>query len=148
MKCPFCRSRNTEVYNSRTTKFENQIWRRRRCQQCHEAFTTYEAADLGFLKVLKQSGRPERYSRAKLYSSLAHALQTVPHQETTIDAVTDSVEAKLLDLKKKELSSQEIASIVLSTLKHFNVAAFMRYLADQGQPTSTAELNKILRRLK
>lgn len=146
MKCPFCRQPDTEVYNTRDTKFGTQIWRRRRCQNCHEAFTTYEAPDLSFLKVVKKSGRKERYSRAKLYSGLYGAFLRIPAKETTVDAVTDTIEAKLLDTKQRELTSSAIAQIVLVTLKHFNTAAFVRYLAYQTDLASDAQLKKELKK--
>jgi transcriptional repressor NrdR len=146
MKCPFCRGDDTEVYNSRTTKSATQIWRRRRCLACHESFTTYEAPDLGFIKVIKKTGRKQRYSRAKLYSGIYGAFLSIPSKETTVDAVTDTVEAKLLDLKQAQISSSEIAKIVLTTLKHFNTAAFVRYLAYQADLASDAQLKKELRK--
>lgn len=148
MKCPYCRSDATEVYNTRPTHSGGQIWRRRRCQNCHEAFTTYEAADLGFLKVVKKSGKKERYSRAKLYSGIYGAFLSIPRKETTVDAVTDTVEAKLLDTRQRELPTDQIAAIVLSTLKHFNLAAFMRFLAYQTNPASPAELDRALRKYR
>jgi transcriptional repressor NrdR len=146
MKCPFCRERSTEVYNTRTTKFENQIWRRRRCQNCHEAFTTYEAPDLGFIKVIKKTGKKERYSRAKLYSGLYGAFLSISQKENTVDAVTDTIEAKLLDRRESVISSHDIARIVLITLKHFNTAAFLRYLAYQTDLVSDAKLKKELKK--
>jgi transcriptional repressor NrdR len=146
MKCPFCRQPTTEVYNSRTTRSGGQIWRRRRCQSCHESFTTYEAADLGFLKVVKKGNKKQRYSRAKLYSGIYGAFLSIPAKETTVDAVTDTIEAKILDTKKAELSSAEIAKIVLTTLKHFNTAAFVRYLAYQTDLASDAQLKKELKK--
>lgn len=146
MKCPFCRETETEVYNSRTTRSGGQIWRRRRCQNCHESFTTYEAPDLGFLKVIKKTGKKQRYSRAKLYSGIYGAFLSIPAKETTVDAVTDTVEAKLLDTKKAEIASAEVAKIVLTTLKHFNTAAFVRYLAYQTDLASDAQLKKELKK--
>lgn len=146
MKCPFCRETTTEVYNSRTTRFDTQIWRRRRCQNCHESFTTYEAADLGFLKVLKNSGKKQRYSRAKLYSGVYGAFLSIPSKETTVDAVTDTIESKILDTRKSEITSSEVAKIVLATLNHFNTAAFLRYLAYQTDLASNAQLKKELKK--
>jgi len=146
MKCPYCRHPDTEVYNSRSTKFETQIWRRRRCQNCHESFTTYEAPDLGFLKVIKKSGRRERYSRAKLYSGIYGAFLSIPQKETTVDAVTDTVESKLLDTRKRIIPTHEMADIVLSTLKHFNTAAFVRFLAYHADLASDAQLARELKK--
>jgi transcriptional repressor NrdR len=144
MKCPFCRAETTDVYNSRSTRFGTQIWRRRRCLQCHESFTTYEAPDLGFLKVVKKTGKKERYSRAKLYSGIYGAFLSIPRKETTVDAVTDTIEAKILDTKLREIPSHDIARIVLTTLKRFNTAAFLRYLAYQTDLASDAQLKREL----
>ncbi len=144
MKCPFCRSSNTEVYNSRTTKFGTQIWRRRRCLGCKKAFTTYEAPDLGFLKVTYPTGKPRVYSRATLFSSLYDAFRDVPRKDATIDAVTDTIEAKLLDLRQTDIASTDVARIVLTTLKHFNMVAFVRYLTDRSDLATSAQLKKEL----
>ena len=146
MKCPFCRSNETEVYNTRTTKFGNQIWRRRRCQSCHGAFTTYEAADLGFLRVVGADRHKTRYSRSVLFSGVYDAFTATAGKDATIDAVTDTVEAKILDLQRPELSSAEIAGIVLSTLKHFNTAAFLRYLASHADLANGSQLKKELKK--
>jgi transcriptional repressor NrdR len=146
MKCPYCRQTTTDVFNTRTTKFGSQIWRRRKCLNCGETFTTYERADLGFIKIIKKGGRKQRYSRAKLYSGIYGAFLSIPAKETTVDGVTDTIEAKILDTKKRELTSQEVARIVLTTLKHFNTAAFVRYLAYQTDLASDSQLKAELRK--
>lgn len=146
MFCPFCRTPDTEVYNSRSTRFGSQIWRRRRCLKCKETFTTYEQIDLSFIKVIKKNGKKQHYSRAKLYSGIYAALVAIPSKETTVDAITDTVESKLLDAKKRELASGEIAKIVLQTLKRFNTAAFVRFLAYQTDLASDSQLKKELKK--
>jgi transcriptional repressor NrdR len=146
MKCPFCRSEDTEVYNTRTPKFANQIWRRRRCQSCHEAFTTYEAADLGFMRVVDAHGHKTRYSRSQLFSAIYQAFVEIPRKDATIDAVTDTIEAKVLDLQQTEVSSGEVTRIVLSTLKHFYTAAFLRYLSSHADLANSAQLKKELKK--
>ena len=148
MKCPFCRQDTTEVYNSRSTRFGTQIWRRRKCLSCHESFTTYEAPDLSFLKIVKKTGKKQRYSRAKLYSGIYGAFLSIAAKETTIDSVTDTIEAKLLDTKKAELNSAEVATVVLTTLKHFNTSAFLRYLTYHADLASDAHLAKELKKYK
>lgn len=145
MKCPFCRQTKNEVYNSRSTKFGTQTWRRRRCLMCGKSFTTYEAPDLTFLKVKTSSGGPQPFSRAKLFLDLYDAFQNTPHQATTIDAVTDTIESKLLDLKQPELSSSNLVSVTLITLKHFNTAAYLRYLSAHTNLVPPIELKRALR---
>ncbi len=144
MKCPYCRQDTTDVFNTRSTRFGTQIWRRRRCLACRESFTTYEQADLGFLKVIKKTGKRQRYSRAKLFSGIYGAFLQIPAKENTVDGVTDTVEAKILDLRQNEISSAEIAAIVMTTLKNCNTAAFVRYLAYQTDLESSAQLKKEL----
>ena len=147
MKCPFCRQANTEVYNTRATKLGTQTWRRRRCLDCARVFTTYEAPDLSFLKVVgTAAGNSRRYSRAKLFSGLYAAFLDIPQKDDTIDAVTDTIESKLLDLRKTPVSRHEIADIVLSTLKHFNTAAFLRYLTTHTDLASPAQLKQALKK--
>ena len=145
MKCPFCRSSQTEVYNTRTTKFGTRLWRRRRCQSCHEAFTTYEAADLGFIQVQAQDASHSPYSRARLYTGVASALGTNAADPATADAITDTIESKLLDLKTRVISTGQIASTTLTTLKHFDTAAFLRYLASHADLRSKSELKRQLK---
>lgn len=146
MKCPFCRAETTDVYNTRPTKEGAQIWRRRRCLECKESFTTYEQPDLGFLKVIKKTGKKQRYSRAKLYTGIYGAFARISAKETTVDAVTDTIEAKILDLRVSEVSSDDIARIVLTTLKHFNMTAFVRYLASQTDLATDAQLRSELKK--
>jgi transcriptional repressor NrdR len=145
MKCPYCRSTKTDVYNTRRTKFGNQTWRRRRCLECRKTFTTYEAPDLRFLTVTGEQ-QNQSFNRAKLYSSVYQAFLEVPDKDDVIDAVTDTIESKLLDLKRETITLTEIRSNVLSTLKHFNSVAFVRYLTSQSPTASPAELARLMKK--
>ncbi len=146
MKCPHCRTTSTEVYNTRTTRFGTQIWRRRRCLSCLESFTTYEQPDLAFLRVKRSNGKHERYSRATLFSEIYAAFLELKVKPQVIDAVTDTVEAKILDLKQDIVESNQIAAIVLTTLRHFNTPAFLRYLSTHSELRSNAELKRELKK--
>lgn len=146
MKCPFCRETTTDVFNTRSTRFGTQIWRRRKCLSCHESFTTYEAPDLGFLEIIKKSGHKQRYSRAKLYSGIYGAFLAIPAKETAVDGLTDTIEANLLDTKQRQVKSSDIARIVLVTLKRYNTAAFLRYLAYQTDLANDAQLKRELKK--
>ena len=145
MKCPFCRENTSEVYNTRSTKLKNQIWRRRRCQKCNQSFTTYEQPDLSYLKVTSDTKKSLPYSRAKLFSSIYAAFEGINSEAKTIDAVTDTVEARILDLKKPMVSREDIATTVLTTLKHFNTPAFLKYLATHAAISGSQELKRQLK---
>ena len=147
MKCPFCRQTDTEIYNSRATKFATQTWRRRRCQNCSKLFTTYESPDLSFLRIKRpQTAKTIPYSRAKLFSGLYQAFLDVPRKDATIDAVTDTIEVKVLDLQQPEITTTDLAAIILTTLKHFNTAAFLRYLASHAELATNRQLKQELKK--
>jgi len=146
MKCPFCRENLTDVFNTRSTRFDTQIWRRRKCLNCQKSFTTYESVDLGFLKVIKKNGKKQPYSRAKLYNGIYGSFMAIPTKGNSVDGLIDTIEAKILDKKKLEVSSKEIAEITLATLKNFNTTAFVRYLAYQTDLISGAQLKRELKK--
>jgi transcriptional repressor NrdR len=148
LKCPYCRSASSDVYNTRSTKFGTQIWRRRRCTKCGQSFTTYEQPDLAFLRVSHASGKPARYSRALLFSEIYAAFEGSKAQPALIDAVTDTVEAKILDLQLDIVTSRQIAEIVLATLQHFSMPAFLRYLSSHAELSTSAELRKELKKYR
>jgi len=148
MKCPYCRGSRTDVYNTRQTRFGSQIWRRRRCLACGESFTTYEQPDLAFLRVKRSDGFVRRYSRSKLFSGIYEAFNDTSTKPDTIDNVTDTIEAKILDLKHDIVSADQINSIVLVTLKHFSMPAFLRYLSSHAELRSTAEVKRLLKDLR
>lgn len=142
MKCPFCRETITEVYNSRSTKSGNQIWRRRHCGSCGNNFTTYELIDLKFMRVINKSGKLEPYSRARLYSGIYQAFDDVRKRPDMIDNITETIESKILNLKEPVINSKDIAAIVLTTLKNFDTTAFLRYLASHTGPVGQAQLKR------
>ena len=56
MKCPFCKSDDTQVIDSRVSDDGESIRRRRRCTSCNKRFTTYETVELRMPQVVKQDG--------------------------------------------------------------------------------------------
>jgi len=151
MECPYCHKQQTFVTNSRPSKGNAQIWRRRRCQYCGEIFTTHEIIDLSHLVVVKKSGEKERFSRVKLYSGIYGATigSKLPNREFVVDKITREVEKRILSLKKKCISSQEISDIVLVSLKKLSPTTFLRYLAYNKNPKSESQvLREVLKYIK
>jgi len=147
MKCPVCREINNEVYNTRLTRFGTQTWRRRRCLSCDTHFTTYEQPDLKFLKVLgDKSKKTVPYSRATLFSSVYISFTGSAAKPGIIDAVTDNIEAKLLDLQDHTITTQQITDTVLATLKHFDSAAFLRYLSEHVDISNPGMMRQYLKK--
>ena len=65
MKCPFCHDLENRVIDSRLTKDDGVIRRRRECAQCQRRFTTYERVEEMLPLVVKKDGRREVFDRAE-----------------------------------------------------------------------------------
>jgi len=146
MRCPYCGSSQVFVINSRSTKEEMQIWRRRQCRQCNNRYTTHETIDLSHLVVIKKSLRKERFSRVKLYSGILWATIGVnlPNREQTINKITEGIEREILSLKRKVLTSQEIGDIVLKHLFSTAPAVFLRFLTYYKDLKNQGEIKREL----
>jgi transcriptional repressor NrdR len=68
MHCPFCRSSDTRVIDSRDTENGGAIRRRRECTACAQRFTTFERIEGVPLVVIKRDGTREAFDRAKVVS--------------------------------------------------------------------------------
>lgn len=130
MVCIYC-GKATQVVNSRSQKRSNQIWRRRRCQNCQAVFTTLEAPDLSTsLTVRTQQKRLEPFSRDKLLISLANSLG---HRKTAINDASELTKAVVIQLVKMsasgEIAKSAIIQTVSETLQRFDPLAGQHYLA-------------------
>jgi transcriptional repressor NrdR len=133
MYCPYCGSEQLDVINSRPTKKNAQIWRRRKCLNCGGLITTYEKIDLSYLKVVKKSGKKELFSRAKLYSGIYKAAvegKKVDRGEAAqvAEVITQKVELKIIKSHRKRVSTEEIINMVLDSARNYPVITF-HYLA-------------------
>lgn len=146
MNCPFCQKPLTVVTNSRSTKSDTQTWRRRKCLGCKETFTTHEVVDLSHLVVIKKSGRTEMFSRIKLYSGIYGASIgfKAHHREKMVDKITREVEKQILLFKRKKITSDEIAELVLKKLRTAHTATFLRYLAYNKDISNESQMKRIL----
>ncbi len=137
MECPYCHKPVTVVTNSRPTKENAQIWRRRRCVNCKAVFTTHEVIDLSHLVVIKKSGQPEMYNHMKLYTGIYRAtISKTNNRAKKVDRTTLEVERELLFLKRKRINSEDIGDIVLNKLKKVDTGMFLRFLAYSKDITS------------
>jgi transcriptional repressor NrdR len=73
--CPFCRSTDTRVLDSRVAEDGSAIRRRRTCPTCEKRFTTVEQMQL---TVLKRNNTSEPFNREKAVSGVRKALKGRP----------------------------------------------------------------------
>lgn len=148
MKCPICNSKDIKTTNSRPTRFGTQTWRRKQCKSCQSTVTTYEKPDLSWLSIRNSAkGTQETYKRFLLTISLIEAFDKNTPPGVDIDALTDSVEVRLIRQNKTILEKQDVITSVSKTLKPVSLSAYMRYLASHTNPHNQRELNRLIKTL-
>ena len=147
MVCPFCDQTRTSVVNSRHTKRNNQVWRRRRCDSCGRTFTTREVPQLSFLRVKKRSGHLEEYVRSKLLISLLWSSDHIQEADVAF-ALAETIETKLfksIDADTEFIESELIANTVREVLKNYDLKAFIKYVTNESSTLEKKELKALLK---
>src|SRR5262249_16195852 len=105
MKCPFCHDLENKVIDSRVTKDDGAIRRRRECLKCERRFTTYERVEEMLPLIVKKDGRREPYDRVKIVAGLKKACEKRPVSVTAIEHAADRVERQIQERGEKEIVS-------------------------------------------
>ncbi|MBR5978982.1 MAG: transcriptional repressor NrdR [Verrucomicrobia bacterium] len=127
MRCPRCKHPGDKVTDSRSSREDTVIRRRRECLKCGFRYTTYEKIEQEDLLVIKADGRREAFSRDKLRSGIVKACQKRP---ISSDQIENEVEAIILDLYIRggnEISATELGEIVMERLKKLDPIAYIRF---------------------
>lgn len=101
--------------------------RRRRCERCHERFTTNERIVLNELMVVKRDGRREPFSREKLESGLRHACQKRPIAVGQLEAIVRDIENELYKLGKAEIPASTVGELAMEHLRKLDAIAYIRF---------------------
>lgn len=149
MKCPYCGEIDNKVIDSRLSRDNRTIRRRRRCLPCGRRFTTYEKLEEVLPMVVKKDGRREPFNRDKISRGIRMACQKRQVSVTSIDEFVDSLEFYFQELGRKEVDSSEVGERVIEKLREWDEVAYVRFASvyrqfkDIGEFMS--ELQDILR---
>ena len=127
MRCPFCRSDETKVLDSRQIEGGSAIRRRRECDVCAKRFTTYERYEDFQLMVIKKDGRREPFSRQKLLAGLNKACEKRPVSIEQLETIVSDIERQLLDTNEREVPSTMIGEAVINKLFAIDEIAYIRF---------------------
>ena len=126
MRCPKCGNRDDKVIDSRQSRDNSSIRRRRVCLACSFRFTTYEVIERTDLRVIKRDRTHEVFDRRKLAESVARACEkrsiTLVTLERTVDDIVLEIEAT-----GQEINSSIIGGKVLEKLRELDEVAYLRY---------------------
>ena len=124
MHCPYCRSTDTRVLDSRVTEDGGAIRRRRTCPSCEKRFSTVEQMQL---TVLKRSGATEPFTREKAISGARKACKGRPVSEDDLACLGQKVEDTLRSEGWAEVPAHEVGMAILAPLRELDEVAYLRF---------------------
>jgi len=126
MLCPFCKTGDTSVVDSRPTEDGTAIRRRRTCS-CGERFTTFERVQYREITVVKKNGRKSIFDRDKLSKSIYIALKKRPLDTDTVEKFISKISRNLEEMGQSEIASSIIGKMVMDGLKNLDPIAYVRF---------------------
>lgn len=148
MLCPKCRSLNNKVIDSRLSKSEVSIRRRRQCLDCDYRFTTSEEIIRADLQVVKRDASREDFDRNKLINGLKKAIEKRPIESLQVELLISDVVATLEETFDQEVPSEKIGALIMERLKKIDKIAYVRYASVYKDFRDINELAKEVNKLK
>lgn len=127
MRCPSCGHEEDRVVDSRATKENSAVRRRRECLKCGQRFTTYEYIEHTPLMVVKKDGRREHYSREKILNGLVRACEKRSVPRDVLEKLVDEVERSTNSHPRDEIPTSEIGNEVMNRLARIDQVAYVRF---------------------
>ena len=145
MYCPFCRSSDSRVVDSRLTDDGSAIRRRRQCPECGKRFTTVETTSLS---VIKRSGVAEPFSRSKVISGVRKACQGRPVTEDDLALLAQEVEEAIRASGVAEIDAHEVGLAILGPLQKLDQVAYLRFASVYQGFDSLEDFEEAIRKLR
>ncbi len=127
MQCPYCRTMDSRVIDSRLASGGTVTWRRRECDQCKRRFTTYERVEHTLPTVVKKDGKRQPFEREKVLRSLRIACSKRPISDDQLDETAEAIEMELSLLGEREVTSLMVGERVMDRLKALDEVAYVRF---------------------
>ncbi len=127
MRCPKCHHTSSKVIDSRPSEETDTIRRRRECLSCGYRFNTYERIEKLPLLVIKRDNVREEFNRDKLLRGIIRSAEKRPIQLETMNKLVDSIEEKIRESGKQEISSEVIGEMVMERLFELDEVAYIRF---------------------
>ncbi len=124
MHCPYCRTTDTRVLDSRVADDGGSIRRRRTCAACERRFTTVELMQL---LVRKRSGATEPFQREKAVAGVRKACKGRPVTDAQLACLGQEVEDTLRLTGAAEVPAHEVGLAILRPLQDLDEVAYLRF---------------------
>ncbi len=148
MLCPFCKSEDTQVKDSRPSEDGTAIRRRRQCNRCDARFTTFERVQLREVSVIKRDGSKALFDRDKLAKSFNVALRKRDIAPERIDIDINEIVKKLESTGEPDIASEYIGSLVMKALSKLDKVGYIRYASVYRNFADPEEFEEFVNELK
>ncbi len=144
MRCPYCKSNNTEVVDSRDSVNADSVRRRRECTDCKGRFTTYERVDLADISVVKKDGTRQPFDRNKILNGIIYACGKRPISREQMEAIVDRIDGKIRASGIREIESRKIGDMVVKELFKLDPVAYIRFASVYNNFDSPEEFRQAI----
>ena len=148
MLCPFCKSEDTQVKDSRPSEDGTAIRRRRQCNSCDARFTTFERVQLREVSVIKRDGSKALFDRDKLAKSFKIALRKRDVEPERIDLEINEIVKKLESTGEPDVASEYIGSLVMKALSKLDKVGYVRYASVYRNFADTQDFEEFVNELQ
>ncbi len=148
MQCPFCKSVDISVKDSRNTDENRVIRRRRYCGNCSGRFTTFERIQTRELVVVKRTGSKRPFDRTKIFKSIATALRKRNFTDQQVDKFTDKIVVELESSSSREINSRMIGKLIMQELAKIDQVAYIRFASVYKDFATVQDFAKFISKIK
>jgi transcriptional repressor NrdR len=127
VRCPYCKTADSRVLESRAVDDDVAVRRRRECSRCGRRFTTFERPEVSTLYVVKKDGKREEFDRDKLRRGVTRACEKRPVSADAVTALVAGVEREVREEYEREVSSRELGERVMARLRALDGVAYVRF---------------------
>jgi transcriptional repressor NrdR len=145
--CPFCRTDDTKVIDSRLVADGDAVRRRRECQACGERYTTFETAELVMPRLIKRDGSRVPFDDEKLKISLTKALEKRPVSVDEIETALNHIKTRLRSTGEREIPSMQVGEEVMQELRGLDPVAYVRFASVYRDFQDVSEFTEEIRKL-
>jgi len=148
MKCPYCKADQDRVVDTRSSDAGEGIRRRRECLNCGRRFTSHEKVELINVMVIKKDQTKQLFDIQKVIRSVEIACRKRPISPDQIKELADMIEKLSLRAEEKEISSENIGTLIMSELKKLDAVAFVRFSSVYKEYQDVEEFISELQQIK
>ena len=131
MHCPRCSENNDKVLESRSTRDNTQIRRRRQCLSCGFRFTSYERIEERPIIVIKKDGRHQPFDISKVERGIRTCTDKLDIDPKDLDNILRNIEDRVYEIAgvRNTITSKEVGEETLRQLYPISPVAYVRFAA-------------------